>query len=200
MKRVASLMEGWAHVGHLQTRNRGTIGGSLCHLDPAAELPALCMLYDARMTLCGPGGTRQMPMAEFPAFYMTPAIEADEILTAIRLPRRTGRTGHGFVEVARRHGDFAIVAAGALLQLDADGIIADAAIVLGGVDASPLRLNAAEAALRGQLPDPEALAAAAALASDIDAMEDAAYSADYRRHLAQVLVGRALGSAAERAA
>jgi carbon-monoxide dehydrogenase medium subunit len=192
--------EALAHVGHLQTRNRGTIGGSLCHLDPSAELPALCALLDAELVLRGPSGERRMAMADFPAFYMTPAIEADEILTAIRLPRRPGRPGHGFVEVARRHGDFAIVAAGALIWRDGAGEIADAAVVLGGVDAAPMRLAAVEAALRGQRPEPEALAAAAALAVDIDAMEDAAYSADYRRHLAAVLVGRALTLAAERAA
>ena len=189
-----------AHVGHLQTRNRGTIGGSLCQLDPAAELPALCMLYDAELTVRGPGGERRMPMSEFPAFYMTPALDADEILTSIRLPLRPGRAGHGFVEFARRHGDFAIVAAGALIWLDAGGHVADAAIVVGGVGAAPLRLGAVEAALRGQRPEGATLAAAADLAGEIDAMEDSAYSADYRRHLARVLVRRALIQAAERAA
>lgn len=191
--------EALAHVGHLQTRNRGTIGGSLCHLDPSAELPALCMLYDAELTLHGPEGERTLPMAEFPAFYMTPAKEDDEILTAIRLPHLQGRIGHGFVEIARRHGDFAIVAAGALLELGADGTMSEARIVLGGVDAVPLRLQAAEEMLRGQRPEADTLAAAAPLAAEIEAMEDFAYSADYRRHLAQVLVGRALARAAERA-
>jgi carbon-monoxide dehydrogenase medium subunit len=196
--RAPVFREALLQVGHIQTRNRGTIGGSLCHLDPAAELPALCMLYDAGLTARGPGGERRIAMADFPSFYMTPALEPDEILTGIEIAPRAAGSGHAFVEFARRHGDFAIVAVGCLLEPAADGTIARAAVVLGGVGAAPLRLTAAEAALAGQRPDADALAAAAAGAEGIEAMDDDTYSSDYRRHLARVLTGRALARAAER--
>lgn len=188
------------HVGHMQTRNRGTIGGSLCHLDPAAELVALCMLYDATLTVSGRAGERRLPMAEFPAFYMTPSLTSDEILTRITLPRWAGTHGHGFVEFARRHGDFAIIAVGVLLALDPTGDVARCAIVIGGAGAAPLRLTTAEAQLIGHRPDPDTLEQATATAREIEAMDDSAYSADYRRHLAGVLTGRALRQAVERAA
>jgi carbon-monoxide dehydrogenase medium subunit len=198
--RAPVFREALLQVGHIQTRNRGTIGGSLCHLDPAAELPAVCMLHDAEVLIAGPEGQRRLPMADFPAFYMTPALEPGEILTGIEIAPWAPGAGHAFVEFARRHGDFAIVAAGCLIERAADGTVARAAVVLGGVGAAPLRLTAAEAVLRGQLPDVAALAAAAAHAEGIEAMDDGTYSADYRRHLARVLTGRALALAAERSA
>lgn len=200
MRAAPIFRDALTHVGHLQTRNRGTIGGSLCHLDPAAELVALCMLYDATLTVSGKAGERRLPMAEFPAFYMTPSLMPDEILTRITLPRWTEKHGHGFVEFARRHGDFAIIAVGVLLALDRAGNVARCAIVIGGAGAAPLRLKSAEALLIGQRPDPDILAQASATAREIDAMDDNAYSADYRRHLAGVLTGRALRQAVECAA
>jgi len=187
------------YVGHLQTRNRGTIGGSLCHLDPAAELVALCMLYDATITIAGKEREKHLPMSKFPAFYMTPNVEPDEIVVGFTLPRWHGVHGHGFFEFARRHGDFAVIAAGTLMELDSGGLIRRCAIVIGGAGASPLRLTGAEDMLLGQRPDADALTAAAAIAGEIDAMEDNVYSSDYRRHLARVLTGRALAQAAERA-
>src|SRR5207253_10891507 len=108
-------------VGHRQTRNRGTLGGSLCHLDPSAELVAVAATLDATVTVAGPDGSREIPFASFPVAYMTPAIEPNEILTAVRFPFWPQRHGHAFVEFARRHGDFAIVSAAALLEEDAAG-------------------------------------------------------------------------------
>ena len=103
------------HIGHRQTRNRGTIGGSLCHLDPAAELVSVCAAHDATVTVAGPNGTREFAFADFPAGYLTPAIELNEIVTAIRFPLWPAGHKAAFIEFSRRHGDFAIVSAAALL-------------------------------------------------------------------------------------
>src|SRR5450755_1783863 len=103
------MHEAIQNIGHRQTRNRGTIGGSLCHLDLSAELVTLCSVLDATVSAVGPAGTRDIPFAEFPVGYMTSALQPDECLTKIRIPLWPQGHGHGFVEFARRHGDFAIV-------------------------------------------------------------------------------------------
>jgi aerobic carbon-monoxide dehydrogenase medium subunit len=185
-------------VGHLQTRNRGTIGGSLCHLDPAAELPAIAMLHDATVVATSVRGERLIPMAEFPAFYMTPSLEPDEVLTGICFTPWRGRTGHAFTEFSRRHGDFAVAGVGCLLAADDRGAITRAAVVVAGVAAAPQRLPAAEARLVGSPGAAGDLAEAAAQAGEIDAMGDVHASADYRRHLARVLTERVLGEAMAR--
>ncbi|HCP00240.1 MAG: molybdopterin dehydrogenase [Alphaproteobacteria bacterium] len=182
-------------VGHFQTRNRGTIGGSLCHLDPAAELPCLMALYDAMLTLHGPSGPRQVPFAEWPLAYMLPSIGPDELLTGVSVPYWEGNTGHGFVEFARRHGDFAIVAVAALLTVDG-GKITRAAISIGGADVHPIRLTEAEAALVGAAPNAAAFKAAAENARGIETMSDAYVTSAYRQRLAATLVERALSAAA----
>ena len=190
------LRQALLQVGHIQTRNRGTIGGSLCHLDPAAELPAIAMLYDADIRVASAArGERTLSMAEFPAFYMTPAIEPDELGTAIDIRPWPSGSHHNFLEFARRHGDFAIVAAGCLVSVGASGVIDRAAIVLGGVGAAPIRLTAGEALLVGERPGDAVFRAAAATAASIDAMDDSTYSSAYRRHLAEVLVRRCLQGA-----
>jgi aerobic carbon-monoxide dehydrogenase medium subunit len=193
------LREALREVGHFQTRNRGTIGGSLCHLDPAAELPGVAAAYDATLTVAGPNGTRTVGIADWPLFYMTPNLEPDEVLTEIALPAWREPHGHAFLEFARRHGDFAIVGVACLLALDGGGRVARAAIALIGVANGPLRLTAAEALLRGESAAPETFRAAAEEARRIDAISDAQTSASYRRHLAGVLAERALGLAARRA-
>ncbi len=185
-------------VGHFQTRNRGTIGGSLCHLDPAAELPCLMALYDAKLMVQGPDGTRTVPFAEWPLAYMLPSIGPDELLTGVSVPHWDGNHGYGFVEFARRHGDFAIIAVAALLAVDG-GKITRAAISIGGADVSPIRLVEAEASLVGAAPDAEAFKAAAETARGIDAMSDAYVSTAYRQRLAATLVERALKVAAANA-
>ena len=196
---VPILRQALLQVGHIQTRNRGTIGGSLCHLDPAAELPAIALLYDAEIEVASAArGERRLPMAEFPAFYMTPALDPDELVTAVRLRPWASGTRYHFLEFARRHGDFAIVSVGCLVSTGSSGAIERAAIVLGGVGPSPLRLDAGEALLRGENPSDAIFRAAAATAADIEAMDDATYSSGYRRHLAQVLVRRCLHGAFKR--
>ena len=140
------MHEALLQLGHRQTRNRGTIGGSLCHLDPAAELVSLATGYEATVTVEGPAGERQIPFAEFPVAYMTPAIEPNELLTAIRFPQWAARHGYAFVEFSRRHGDFAITSAAALLEADAAGKITRASVTIGGMGTAPSRARELEQA------------------------------------------------------
>lgn len=199
-RRCPMMVEALALVGHRQTRNRGTVGGSLCHLDPAAELPLVAAASDAVLTAAGPNGRRDLPFAEFAQGFMTPALEPEELLIAIRFPALPAGAGSAFVEFARRHGDFAIVAVAATLVPGAYGRIALARIALGGVGPVPLRLPDAEATLSGATPGPDAFARAAEAIAQLDPMEDALVPSWYRRHLAGVLLPRALTLAAERMA
>lgn len=193
------LGEALAQVGHFQTRNRGTFGGSLAHLDPSAELPGIAALYDATLTVTGPRGSREVPMAQWGQGYMTPDLGPDEVLTRVVLPLWPEPHGYAFLEFARRHGDFAIAGVACLLALDASGRITRAAIALIGVAYAPLRLVAAEQILAGEAPTDEVLKAAAAEAERIEAIEDAYITASYRKRLARVLTTRTLARAADRA-
>ena len=188
-----------AHVGHRQTRNRGTLGGSLCHQDPSAELANIAALFGATLHVTSQRGTRDIPYADFAVAYMTTALEPDEMLAGVTIPLRSNTSGHAFVEFARRHGDFAIVACSALLALDAKGNIADAALALSGLAHAPVRPAAIEQALRGQAPDAATFKAAAAAAEKLEASADAYVTSAYRQHLARVLTYRALEQAAARA-
>ena len=120
-KKCPLMHEALLQVGHRQPRNRGTLGGSLSHLDPAAEMPSICATTDAIVRVLGPNGEREIGFADFPAGYMTPAIEEDELVTSIRIPCWPDGHGFGFVEFSRRHGDFAIASAAVLLEVGADG-------------------------------------------------------------------------------
>jgi len=193
------LVEALTHVGHRQTRNRGTIGGSLAHADPAAEMPAVCLAYDAVVHLASLRGIRAVPFREFSIGYMATALEPDEMIAAITLPLWRPGHGHGFHEFARRHGDFALAGAAALLDVGADNTVRRAALSVFGVAVTPLRLDDAEAALTGNPLDRAAIERAAAAAWLIEAVSDIHGSGDYRRHLAQVLSSRALRDAAHRA-
>jgi len=197
-RRCPMMVEALAQVGHRQTRNRGTIGGSLCHLDPAAELPLVAAASDAVVVAAGPDGRRRLPFADFAQGFMTPGLQPEELLVTLRIPALPAGAGSAFVEFARRHGDFAIVAVAVTLVPDAAGRIAQARIALGGVGAVPLRLPDAEAALTGAAPGPDSFARATATTGSLDPMEDALVPAWYRRHLAGVLLGRALTRAAGR--
>jgi carbon-monoxide dehydrogenase medium subunit len=183
------------HVGHFQTRSRGTIGGSCCHLDPAAELPALCALYDAEFDLAGPNGTRKVAAQDWFQGYLQSALDENEVLESIRLPLWPAGTTYGFGEYARRSGDFAIAGAAALVAWRADATIERAAIVLFGVAPQPVRLSEVERALVGSKLANEAIRATVAAARRVEAMSDPYVSADYRRRLAGVMVERALVAA-----
>jgi len=193
------MQEALTHVGHRQTRNRGTIGGSLCHLDPAAELVNMTALHDGTLAVESKRGKRELAFADFAAGFMTTSLEPDEILTAVTIKPWGPRHGHAFMELARRHGDFAIVGVGALLELDARGRIARAALALSGLGPVPARPEKAIALLRGAEPQREAFFAAAEEAGKLEAMSDAYVSGAYRQHLARVLTRRALVEAARRA-
>jgi len=191
---------GLKHVGHRQTRNRGTIGGSLAHADPSAELPTVCLAHDAVIEIAGQAGRREVPMREFNLGFMTTAVGYDEVLAGIRF--RPWRPGHGysFQEFARRHGDFAIVGAAVLLEVDAGGVVERCAVALCGTGVGPVRLDQVEAMLAGRRLDDSLIEAAGRAAGDVDAHEDFHASAAYRQHLAQVLTMRALREAGARAA
>jgi carbon-monoxide dehydrogenase medium subunit len=194
-KRCPLMHEAILQVGHRQTRNRGTLGGSLCHLDPAAELVTVAAALDATVTVTGPNGTRQIAFADFPAGYMTPAIELNEILTAVRVPLWPDKHGYGFVEFSRRHGDFAMVSAAALLTEDASGKITRASVVLGGMGAAPVRARELETALVGNAPSDQLLREACESCRNYEAIEDVHAPASYRQQLAVVMSRRALEAA-----
>ena len=185
-------------VGHFQTRTRGTIGGSMSHLDPAAELPAIALLYDAELTVNGAEGTRRVPMREWPIAYMIPNLAEEEVLTAIDFTYWNEPHGYAFEEFARRYGDFAIVAVGALLAVR-DGVITRAAVAIAGNQPTPKRLSDVEAALVGQTPGAETFKNAAEMARQLEGMSDSYTDGRYRQRLAGVLTERALTRAAARA-
>ncbi len=197
--RCPLMREAVLQIGHRQTRNRGTIGGSLSHLDPAAELPSVCMTADAVISVTGPNGVREIPFAEFPVAYMTPAFEPDELLTGIRLPLWPQGHGYAFVEFARRHGDFAITSAAVLLEVGGDGKITRASLTVGGVGASPVRMTEIEQALVGGDGSEDRLRDLCEACRGIEAMGDVYASSEYRQHLAAVMSRRALVKAYGRA-
>ena len=196
------LAEAVPLIGDRQVRNRGTIGGSISHADPVAELPAVATCLDAKMRLDGPAGSRDVPASEFFTGYWTTAAGPSEVLTAVWFPT-TPNAGVSFQELVRRKGDFAIVAAAALIELAADGTCSRVSLALAGAAPTPIRATAAEDMLRGQAPSPDlirAAASAAAQAGSVDPQSDVLASASYRRAMVEVFVRRALTEAAERAA
>jgi carbon-monoxide dehydrogenase medium subunit len=190
------LREAAGLIGNVRVRTLGTLGGSLAHADPAAELPMVMLALDARFTAVGPAGARVIPVAEFFTGYLTTALRSDEVLTEIDVPA-TPTSGHAIEEHSRRAGDFALVAVAALVWLARDERIADVRLAFGGVGPAPVRARAAEDALRGQPPSAEALERAATMAAGaIEPAGDAFASAAYRKLLARVLARRALTRAA----
>jgi carbon-monoxide dehydrogenase medium subunit len=192
------MNEAIQQIGHRQTRNRGTIGGSLCHLDPAAELVTLGAAYDASVVVIGPNGQREIAFADFPVAYMATAIEPTEILTAVRFTPWPAGHGYAFVEFSRRHGDFAITSAAVLLEADGGGKIKRASVTIGGAAITPVRAREVEQALVGNVPTPELMRAACESCRAIEAIEDIHAPASYRQHLAAVLSRRALEKAIPR--
>jgi carbon-monoxide dehydrogenase medium subunit len=198
-RRLPLMAEAIRFVGHRQTRNRGTVGGSLCHLDPSAEMPTVAMALEATVEIESRQGKRTVAMADFPAGYMTTSLNADEMLARIRYPVWPAGHGWAFTEFARRHGDFAVVSAAALLDLGPDGRIRRASLTLGGVGPAPVRLHDAEQLLTGAAPDPALFAKAAEQCRALEPIEDPQYPSWYRRRLAVSLTGRVLETALARA-
>jgi CO/xanthine dehydrogenase FAD-binding subunit len=186
-------------IGHEAIRSRGTVGGSLAHADPAAELPAVARALDAEFVVRGPSGERVIPAAEWFEGYLTTSRRPDELLTEVRFPAAGRGTGISFQEVARRHGDFAIVGLAASLTLSG-GAISDARLAFAGLSDVPVRAGDAEDLLVGERPSAELFEEAARRATDdIDPPADLHGSADYRKKVAAALVRRGLRAAAANA-
>ncbi len=198
--RFPIVADALSHVAHLAVRNRGTAGGSLSHADPAAELPMLACLLDARIRTQRAAAANTRDAAAFFLGPLATAMEPDEMLVGIDLPLLPERHGWGFAEHARRHGDFALAAVAVILSAE-NGSMRNVRVAAMGVGDTPLRLPSAERVLEGAPFAPESLAAAAdAVRGSLAPMSDLHASADYRRHLAGVLAVRALRAAWERAA
>ena len=193
--RLPLLAKAVRNVGHIQTRNRGTIGGSIVHGDPSAEIPLAALALEATIVLRSATGAREVSLDGFFEAAMVTNIEPEEILTEIRIPVwRGGAIGTGFHETASRQGDFAIVAAAAQVELADNGAILRAAVSAGGVAPSPVKLHGVEAALTGRSAGDfdEALAG---MDEEIDPDTDVHATADYRRRVARRLVARAVNDA-----
>jgi carbon-monoxide dehydrogenase medium subunit len=184
-------------VGHVQIRNRGTVGGSLAHADPAAEIPAVCLLLDAEVVAVGPAGERRIAADELFLGFLTTSLAEDELLSEVRVPIRPRAVRWGFREFAHRRGDFALAGAAVTLDLDpGEGTVREARIVGFGTADRPLRARAAETALEGGRADEARIAAAAATAADEVEADDPRPDAAYRRRLMETMVRRALEDAA----
>lgn len=196
------LAEAMHHVAHPQIRNRGTIGGSLVHADPASELPVIAVALDAVLTVASRQGERRVPAIDFFQGLFTVDLAPEELLTEIEFPAWPPRTGYSFQEVARRHGDYALVGAAALVRLGEDGHCQDARLVFLNVGDGPMDAQRAADLLRGQPLTPELIEEAVQLAADeeIDPVGDIHATVAYQRHLARVLGRRCVQEAAWRAA
>jgi len=195
------LAETMPFIAHPQIRNRGTIGGSLVHADPAAELPVITTALDARILVQSSRGERWLAVKDFFNGLFSVAIEPDEMVMAVELPPWPAKTGWSFMEVARRSGDYALAGVAAVVGLDDAGICQHARLVYLNLSDTPVDASQAAGLLIGQPISPEAIEAAANSAADheIDPTGDIHASIDYKRHLARVLTRRALAQAAERA-
>jgi aerobic carbon-monoxide dehydrogenase medium subunit len=200
VKELAPLLaETMPWIAHPQIRNRGTIGGSLAHADPAAELPAIAVALRGRFRLVKAGGERWVAAKDFFASFFTTLLEPEEILAEIALPALPPRTGWSFQEIARRHGDYAQAGVAALVTLGEDGRCREARLVYLSVGDKPVEAAGAAALLAGSDLGPEAVAAAAEKASreEMSPTGDIHATSAFKRHLARVLTGRALRKAAE---
>ena len=186
-----------SHVAHYQIRNRGTVGGSIAHADPAAEMPGIAMTCDAEIAVVGKSGARVIQAADFFQGALTTALTTDEIIVEIRLPAWPAGRRWGFQEFARRRGDFAMAAAAVFYDQDERGKARNAHVGVIGVGDRPLRLTAAEDVLNGESIDEATIAKAdAATSAAVDPQDDIHASAAYRRSLVGTMVERALRSAA----
>jgi carbon-monoxide dehydrogenase medium subunit len=198
-ERCPMITEAMALVGHVAIRNRGTVGGSCAHADPAAEWPALAVALDGEFDVRGPGGTRTIAAADLFFSYFTTSLEPDEVLTEMRLRLPPAGAGSAFLELARRHGDFGLAGVAAMVSR-ADGTVGDVRIGLMGVAATPVRATEAEGVLRGSAPNEDALESVAeAVDGAIEPVGDIHGSEEFRRNAARVLTKRAITKAWERA-
>lgn len=197
---VPLLHEALPNIAHPQIRNRGTIGGSVAHADPAAELPVVCLALGARMLAQSQSGERWIEAQEFFSGLFSTALAADELLTAVEFPLVEERTGYAFLEVARRHGDYAMAGLAAVLSLDENGLCRQARLVYLNVGDGPLEATQAAASLLGQKPSAKAFQDAGKIASqeDMQPFGNLHASPQYQQHLSAVLTQRALQLALNR--
>lgn len=202
LKEAAPLLpEAIEHVAHYQVRNRGTIGGSLAHADPAAEMPAVALALDAVIEVVGSKGKRDVAAGDLFTGPLMTSLAHDEIIVAVRLPAWPKGRAYAFEEFARRRGDFALAGVAVRYDVDAQGRAKDVRVSALSVADTPIRLKKAEAALEGHAVDAGAIAAASAAASaEVDPAGDIHASARYRKALVGTLLGRALERAAARTA
>ena len=187
------------HIAHPQIRNRGTIGGNLSYADPASELPAVATAMSARMRVKSAGGEREVAAADFFVGLLTTDIAADEMLVEVLFPEPKPRTGCSFMEVARRRGDFALAGVAAIVTLDQEERCADLRLALCGVGETPVDASRAAASLVGQRLTDKAIEAVVAGVRELIAPSGNVHaSPDYQRHIAGVLVGRAIRAAHQR--
>ncbi len=200
-ERAPLVHEAMPLIAHPQIRNRGTFGGSIAHADPASELPAVLVTLQGRVQARSQRGLRWIEANDFFLGLFTTALEPDELLTEVAFPALPPRSGWSVQEVSRRHGDYALVGAAALVELDAAGVCQSARLTFFGVGDGPVAAKEAAAALKGAKPSPAIIEKAAELAAslDVDPNNDIHATPAYRRHLARVLGGRVLTTAFARA-
>ena len=193
---VPLLAEAIPLIGHFQIRNRGTVGGSIAHADPASELPAVALALDAELEIAGKSGSRKVAASDFFLGTWTTAVGEDEILSAVHFPVWEGNSGFAVEELARRSGDFALAGVVAGVQVDGSGTVTKSAISFLGMAPTPVRARSAEAALTGTNPSADDLLEIARLAvGDTSPTADVHASAEYRLHVGAHLVARALDRA-----
>lgn len=196
--RCPAIADAVSQIGHVAIRNRGTVGGSMAHADPAAEWPALALLFDAQFHVRSTSGSRTVSAGDMFVSYMTTALAPDELLIEVKMRLPPTRAGTAFVEVSRRHGDFGLAGAGSALVIE-DGVISEARISLMAAGLTAVRADEAEQTLIGEEPTDELFERAADhIESAIDPLEDVHGPADYKRQLAKVVTRRALSSARAR--
>jgi carbon-monoxide dehydrogenase medium subunit len=197
---VPGLAEAASLIGDVQVRNRGTIGGSVAHNDPAADFPVILLALNAAFVLVSPSGSRTVAAADFFVDFFTTALAAHEVLTEIRVPLPAAGTGTAYAKLGHPASGYVVVSAGVLIHRQSSGQCASARIAIGGLGGGPRRATATEAALQGQALTPEVIAAAAARAADsTDPDGDTYASAAYKRHVAGVYARQAITEAVRRA-
>jgi carbon-monoxide dehydrogenase medium subunit len=199
-RRLGALADAAGFIGDVQVRNKGTIGGSIAHADPAADYPASILAFDATIVTLGPKGERQIPASDFFVDMMTTALEQNEIVREVQFQVRSGQTGSAYLKMAQKASGFAICGVAAVVELDGGGSLSNVAIGVTGIGSHAFRATKSEAVLRGQKPAADVIRSACNMASDgVIALSDIHASDEYRLDLARIYARRAVEAAIERA-
>jgi carbon-monoxide dehydrogenase medium subunit len=199
-RQLSALSDAAGLIGDVQVRNKGTIGGSIAHADPAADYPASILALNATIVTLGPQGERQIPASKYFVDMMVTALDQNEVVREIQIPLKSGRTGSSYLKMAQKASGFAICGAAAAVELDDAGVISDVAIGITGVGGSAFRATKTEAELKAQKLSTQLIQTACEKAADgVIALDDIHASADYREDLARIYSRRALEAAIERA-